>query len=55
MFMKRSGHRSIELIRENVNADVAVLNVLSGATLSATNGSAVFDVDDETLINKVRC
>ena len=41
-FKKRSGHRSIELIRENVNADVAVLNVRSGATLSATNGSAVF-------------
>ena len=50
--MKRSGHRSIEGVRtyqrEDVNANVAVSSILSGAT----NASAVFDdVDDETLVN----
>ena len=38
--MKRSGHRSIEGVRtyqrEGVNANVAVSNVLSGATYSTT-------------------
>ena len=50
--IKRSGHRSIEGVRtyqrEDVNANVAVSSILSGAT----NASAVFDdVDDETLVN----
>lgn len=52
--MKRSGHRSIEGVRtyqrEDVDANVAVSNVLSGQDTS-TDVAALLDSDDQSLVN----